>query len=351
MYSPGGADASFQSSIAELSRSGIRFEPCSMPHSVGLSDVSAVIRLRRLLGRLQPDLIHLHSSKAGALGRLAAMMGLRQPVVYTPHATGAHRGAPYALAERILGRLRTSACIAVAPSEVEDLERFRVTTRHRIHQITNGIDIARVRSLAEAQRVEPVDITVCGRICEQKDPLTVAAAAAAVLRDRPQTTFRWVGDGELRATFEGELQRLNVSAQWEVTGWVERPYPYLAATRLVWLASRYESFGYVTLEAMSLGVPVIGTAVAGTRDLIIPEECGLLVGVGDHEALATETLRILSHEAIWLKLASGAERRAVAFSLRGMIEGTAQLYAALLDRGRAAPRHSHTAGDASDQAS
>jgi glycosyltransferase involved in cell wall biosynthesis len=143
-----------------------------------------------------------------------------------------------------------------------------------------------------------------------------------------------VGDGDLRAAFERELQQLGVRKRWEITGWMDSPYGYLRASRLSWLASLYESFGYVTLEAMALGVPTIGTIVAGTRDLIAHGRNGFLVRVGDEESLATLTLRCLDDKPLRETLAANARATAEVMSSGVMVEQTADLYRMLLARGR-----------------
>ncbi|MDP3938137.1 MAG: glycosyltransferase [Deltaproteobacteria bacterium] len=334
-YSPAGADGAFLNGMSELERTGVTFVPFPLQHRVGLADVGAVYRLRGELRRLRPDVLHLHSSKAGAVGRLAAIGAFAGAVVYTPHAMGSHVGWHYGAVEWVLGRLTRATIVAVSPSEYDELRRWRVSSAARLRQITSGIDVEEVERLSRDGDVapEPVDVSVCGRISRQKDPLTVARASARVISARPDTRFRWIGDGDMRVPFERVLARAGIRDHWSITGWVKSAYGYLAATRVLWLASLYESFGYATLEGMALGVPTIGTHVAGTRDLIVDGETGFLVPVGDASALAERTLTYLSDPSLQKSFSERARARCVRFTNSGMIRETAALYL-LLHEGR-----------------
>jgi len=330
VYSPAGADSGLRAALDSLRDADVDVRECHIPHAVGFGDIAAVLRLRAILRATGPDVIHLHSSKAGAVGRLAVMAGMRQPVIYTPHATGAHLGWTYALAEWVLGRTRTDLCIAVSQSEGRDLRRFRVVPESRIREVVNGIDAEAVREFARGLNPPPasVDVTVCARVTSQKDPLAAAKASAHVLQVRPKTRFRWVGDGDMRDRFEAALRGLGIRSSWDITGWVENPYGYMMASRLLWLPSRYESFGYVTLEGMALGVPTIGTKVAGTMDLIMHGDSGYLVDPGDVQRLAAHTVECLDDRALLGRLSAGARARAEAMTVDKMVTGTLAAYAA-----------------------
>jgi len=143
----------------------------------------------------------------------------------------------------------------------------------------------------------------------------------------------------MRTAFERELQTLGVRERWEITGWVGSAYGHMAASRLMWLPSRYESFGYVTLEAMALGVPTIGTRVAGTSDLIADGQNGFLVDVGDDEALASVTIRCLADDRLREALSVRARARADELSLAVMARETAAVYQSLLTPGGRTQHH------------
>jgi len=221
--------------------------------------------------------------------------------------------------------------VAVSPSEYEDVQRWRVAPVERVRQITSGIDVDEVTTLSRHGKIAPdnVDVSVCGRITRQKDPLTIARASELVVRARPGTRFRWIGEGDMRPAFEHALCEAGIRDQWSITGWVKSAYSYVAATKLLWLASLYESFGYVTLEGMALGVPTIGTHVAGTMDLIVDGVSGFLVPVGDAAAIAERTLAYLADRHLQEAISQGALRRCTFFASSNMTHETAALYRSL----------------------
>jgi len=112
----------------------------------------------------------------------------------------------------------------------------------------------------------------------QKDPCFMVEVSRRLLEGQPNLSFVWVGDGELRPHVYRALCIAGVANRWSITGWVDNPYPLLRHADVFALPSAYESFGYTTLEAMILGIPVVATDVAGSRDLVDHGVTGYLVG-------------------------------------------------------------------------
>jgi len=289
-----------------LTSVGIPIVPVAMRRSISpRADIAA---LRQLIGMLQSqrfDIIHLHSSKAGFLGRLAARIaGGSAAVVYSPHGLSflgnrspAERQLYLAL-ERIAGRL-CDRIIALSASEHQIIAQAGLISHDRIAQIENGIPPIALpagfdRAAMRRTLGQPDDAPLIGtvaRLSSQKNPRLFLEAAAQVLRDQPAARFVWCGGGELRAMASAYARELGIDEACCFLGHRNDAHQVLAALDYFWLTSDYEGLPLAPLEAMALRVPIIATDVVGTRDLLA-SGAGLLVPYGDAAALATATIRL-----------------------------------------------------------
>jgi glycosyltransferase involved in cell wall biosynthesis len=314
-----------------LTSVGIPIVPVAMRRSISpRADIAA---LRRLVGVLQSqrfDVIHLHSSKAGFLGRLAARIaGGSAAVVYSPNGLSflgnqspAKRQLYLAL-ERIAGRL-CDRIIAVSASEHDIIAQASLISPDRIVQIENGIPPVVLpadfdRSAMRRTLGQPGDAPLIGtvaRLSAQKNPRLFLEAAARVLCDHPTARFVWCGGGELLETASAYARDLGIAGACCFLGHRNDAHQVLAALDYFWLTSDYEGLPLAPLEAMALRVPIIATDVVGTRDLLA-SGAGLLVPRGDAPALATATMRL-----------ARAPERAAALGLAGyeyyLANGTAE---------------------------
>lgn len=245
--------------------------PWRVGRAIGPGDVPALIELVRLLRRLQPDMVHLHCSKAGAHGRLAArFLGL--PCVFVAHGVSFLRTAKplsrivYRSLERLLA-LGGEPLVACSESEAEHLRRVART----VHVIPNAVDLASLAAISsEAQRPDrPFTVGILGLIKYQRMPDLVRRLCGEA---PPAWRWLWVGDGPLRHLVEG-LPNL------AILGWRE----HADALRLindvdvVLHASRWEGMPNALLEVMALGKPVVVSDVVGTRDIVEHGVDGFLV--------------------------------------------------------------------------
>lgn len=337
VYSPVRMDVRFRQCVDWCSREGIACEEVGMTRAVSLrADIRSVVRLINLVKTRNVRILHLHSSKAGGVGRLAALFLRNVRVVYTPNGNPSHLSWRYGVIEFLLGRIRTDRLIAVSASEYRELARLRYVKRERLIRIDSGIDPTAVVSLATGsylseRMIGRSIVATVGRIARQKDPLFLADVSRIVLDARPDAKFLWIGDGEMRRDFVAAIRRLGVEEAWTITGWVENPYKVLRQASVFALASRYESFGYVTLEAMALGLPVVGTKVAGTMDLVEHQRTGFLVPLGSTNGFADAVIRLLQSERLRRTLGEAGRSRAVRFGADGMAIRTLHVYEELAE--------------------
>ena len=212
--------------------------------------------LRAATAEVRPDVVHLHSSLAGALGRLQPPLPGRPVVVYSPHCFAFERrdvprfrrGA-YRFAEGVLAR-RTDAFICVSPHEAQLARSFAGVAR--VDYVLNAFGLGAIASMP-TDWPETIRIVTVGRVALQKDP-TLFLGILAALRSTGQVEATWVGDGSADA--RSRLDAAGVS----VTGWIPAAKVHDAIvdhTVYLHTAAWEASVPIAVLDAMNSGLPVV----------------------------------------------------------------------------------------------
>ena len=262
-----------------------------------------VAALRRIVAEADPQLVHLHSAKAGLAGRLA-VRGTR-PTVFQPHAWSfAAVAGPTALAARLWERWATRwtdrlLCV----SEQERCEGEAAGLRGSWALAPNGLDLdrfdsARLPVQGQARAVLALDgdgpWAVCvGRLCRQKGQDVLLRAWAGVPARVPGARLALVGEGPERAALEALAAELPEPGSVLFAGQAEDPRDWYVAADLMVLPSRWEGMALAPLEAMACSRPVLLTDVAGARECL-PEGSPAPVPVEDPEALREALVARLS---------------------------------------------------------
>ena len=226
-----------------------------------LKDLKAISEVRRIAKEIQPDIIHLHSSKAGVVGRIA-FNGKDVPLFYTPHGYSflmenyrPMKRRMFHLIERLCAKRN---CTTISCSYGEHQETLKLTCR--AEYINNGINTADLDGmLKRVEKTEhPFTVFTLGRICYQKNPRLFNAIAESM----PGVRFIWIGDGELR----DELTSHNI----EITGWVERETALSISVNadVFLLTSLWEGMPISLLESMYMGKLCVVSDVIGNKDVI-----------------------------------------------------------------------------------
>src|SRR3954454_2497046 len=283
-------------------------------------DDQAVLRkLIKLMRTERFDIVHVHSAKAGVLGRLAARLCQVPVVVCTIHGRdpwwpsspesehqltdlmASHERWLFRRVERALCRI-TDAFLAVSPTVARDAVIAGIAPPGRISVAPSAVDmpvlpkdgVRRARRELGIAPDAPVIGTV-GRIGEQKCPLDFVRMAASVRRRYPDARFVMVGEGELAQQVRDLAGELDVPLL--MTGY-RADAALVAATFDVYVvSSRYEGVGRAVSEALASGRPVVATAVDGVVDLVTHGSTGLLVSPRDVDGLAAATCWLLEHPA------------------------------------------------------
>jgi len=297
-----------------------------------IHDPLGVVELTRLFRRLRPDIVHLNSSKAGVLGRIAAVPA-RVPVrIFTAHgwaykaATGVDSRL-YLLADRAVESL-TSMVICVSENERRAGLAAGVCTAKRSVVIRNAVDVGAAPSQA-GRGDTPVQVVSVGRLAVPKDFSTLVAAMARLPEGRAH--LRVFGDGPLRSELEAQKQALGIDAAVEFAGEVPDARPHLDDADVFVLASLSEGMPVSVLEAMAAGLPVVASAVDGLEEVVIDGKTGFLTPPGDAAALAARLGQLIDDPSLRNALGkAGRERAEEYFSLPAWRDAHFSLYRLLL---------------------
>jgi glycosyltransferase involved in cell wall biosynthesis len=278
------------------------------------ADIHGVRELSTLLAAGDFDIVHTHSSKAGALGRIAARRVGVPAVVHSFHGFPFHdfqsrvtRGALVAI-ERRLGRL-TDYFVTDGTVVAAEAVRLGIAPPDRIRAIASPIDD--IPRLSESERYAarrelgiPRSAKIIGtvaRLSAQKAPLDMVRAIEAL--QRPDVYMVWIGGGELRAKTQRLIDRKRLHDRFLLLGERTDVPKLLPALDLFVMPSLYEGLPCAVVEAMSCGVPVVATAVNSVPEIVISGKTGLLARPGDPLSVTRALAYLLDHPAESMRMA------------------------------------------------
>ena len=272
----------------------------SMGRSINpIRDARAIRSLRREMKKFAPDLISTHASKGGALGRVACL-GLKIPVLYTPHCWSFIDGFPkakvYRKLEKYLAPL-TTKIIAVSEEE-RDLGLAQGVGKPEGTQcIHNGvIDHSGLPGRRSGKDGGPARLVMVGRFEAQKDQPLLLRALAELQHLPWELTL--VGDGPLKPASEELAAKLSISDRVDFAGYSSAVEDQLAAADVFTLVSNWEGFPRSILEAMRAGLPVVVTDVGGSREAVEEGVTGRVVRKGDLNGLIHALQEVLSDAGV-----------------------------------------------------
>jgi glycosyltransferase involved in cell wall biosynthesis len=268
---------------------GAAWFPWAAGREPGVSVLAEAVRLRRIVAAAEPDVIHLHSSKAGLAGRLLTRD--RRPTLFQPHGWSWLAAppwmAPAVLAWERRAARRTTHLICVGRGEARHGHESGVPGRYSI--VRNGVDLTRFRPAGTTDRATArrrmglapeAALALCvGRITRQKgqDVLLSAWPQVRALRPDAELVLLGAADG-LPVRSEGDSGVRFHDPVRDVSAWY-------AAADVVVLPSRWEGLPLTLLEAMAMGRAVVGSDIPGIAEEL-PAGAGALVPPDDPSALA-----------------------------------------------------------------
>ncbi|MGH7354923.1 MAG: glycosyltransferase family 4 protein [Candidatus Rokuibacteriota bacterium] len=293
-----------------------------------VADLRALRQLLDVIRLERPDIVHTHTSKAGFVGRLAARITRVPAVIHQPHGHvfygywGPARTAVFTSLERLAARW-TDLVITLTDRGIEEHLARGIGSRELYATVPSGVPTDALRARAphrDAARArhgvspDAFVIAALGRFVRIKGFDLLVAAWPRVVEALPQARLLLIGDGPERVTLEAQARDLGVAERLRVTGATPDVAGWLAAADALAAPSRNEGMGRALVEAMALGLPVIGAAVGGIPSVVDDGRSGRLVPPEDPKALAAAVIELGRDPALRARLGEGAVARAESFS-------------------------------------
>ena len=244
-------------------------------------DIEAIRRIKNIIKEINPDIIYLHSSKAGGLGRLAISKH-KVKIIYNSHGwyfnakISGIKKMIYALLEKILA-FNTDKIINISESEFEAAKKYRISNENKMVVINNAIDFDRFsinkterENIRKKYNISNTDIVIgiVGRLAEQKDPLTTIKTFEKLCEKYDNLYCMFIGDGELKNTIINYCKEKKIENKVIITGWIENVEKYITAIDIGMLPSKWEGFGLVILEYIAAKKPIVASDIGGISNIL-----------------------------------------------------------------------------------
>lgn len=343
----GGSEGSFES-LANEHGASLSYVPGLRPEIAPLDDLRALVNLVGIVRRFKPHIVHTHTAKAGALGRLAAVLapGPRPVLVHTYHGHvltgyfGPVRNGIFRWIERRLGRF-TDALIGVSSATVRELLALGIAPASKFHVIPIGLELdpllgsSRTDGRSFRDEVGADDDTVLalfvGRLAPIKRVDVLIDALGLAAAEEPRLRLAVAGDGELRSELEAQVARLGLQQRVAFLGFRHDLRAMNAGSDVAVLSSDNEGTPVALIEASAAARPIIATNVGGVAD-IVTSHSGRLVAAGDARGFA-DALADLARDRAGRERMGEAAREHVRerFTAARLLRDVDRLYQSLLD--------------------
>ncbi len=269
------------------------FEQIEMSRAIGSRDLKAIVEVRKLIKKHSPDIVYAHSSKAGAIARVANI-GLKNQCVYNPHgwAFNMRCSKLKRLMYKTIEKIAAPFCdkiVCISETERQSALDKKICKEDKLQVIFNGVDIeAYKKSVHDTVKRRDLGIPedafvvgMVGRISPQKAPDVFVKMAKLVKDKISNTHFIIVGSGEQEDEILKYVRHNGLLDILHITGWVDNPMDYVELFDVACLLSRWEGFGLALPEYMMAGKPIVASNVDAIPNIIDHGKNGLLVAVDD----------------------------------------------------------------------
>jgi glycosyltransferase involved in cell wall biosynthesis len=314
-----------------------------------LRDVRAAFRLARLIRKERPSILHTHTAKAGAVGRIAALLAgsARPPIIVHTFHGHVLRGyfnplttLAFRTLERWLARI-TTVLVAVSPEVRDDLVRMQVAPASKFSVIRLGIELdERVEALDDARGetrrllgVSPDAFVVgwVGRMTAVKRTDDVLKTMRRLVDGGVDAYLLLVGDGPDREHLERYAHELGLAKRCLFVGYQEDVGRFYTAIDALLLPSANEGTPVSVIEALAAGRPAVATRVGGVPDVVREGVDGFLVEVGDAQGLADRLSQLAADPEQRARMgAEGRARVLERYAVERLVDDVDRLYRSLL---------------------
>lgn len=315
------------------------FEQINMSRAIGGNDLKAIKEVRTLIKKYNPDIVYAHSSKAGAIARVANI-GLNNLCVYNPHgwAFNMRCSAKKKIMYTVIEKMAAPFCdkiICISDAEQQSALDKKICKKNKLQVIFNGVDIEsyenRVHGVIKKKDLNILEdalvVGMVGRMSSQKAPDIFIRMARKVKDKVPNAQFIIVGNGTQEEEIRKYAEDNGFSDSLYITGWVDDPMGYVELFDIACLLSRWEGFGLALPEYMMAGKPIVASRVDAIPNIIQDGENGLLVEVDDDIGASEAVLRLYQDEELRNRVvARGLEDVHNRFNVRRVSEEHEKLF-------------------------
>jgi glycosyltransferase involved in cell wall biosynthesis len=317
------------------------------------SDREAYRKIKQIIEEFQPDIVHTHAAKAGALGRKAAKACGVPVIVHTFHGHVFHsyfgkvKTQLYKIIERRLAKLSTGI-IAISPIQKEELSSIhRICSPDKIKVIPLGFDLLKFQeNLVEKRKVtrqtwklneDEVAVAIVGRLAPIKNHKLFLDVIALLAEKGVHARYFIVGDGQEKPAIEQRAIELEnqYGLKIELTSWIKDIATFNAGMDIICLSSDNEGTPVSLIEAQASGVPVISTDVGGVKDILDEGNTGFVVPKKDPGAFGEKLQLLIENKEIRAKMSqNGWNFVRDKFHYTTLVKNMADYYTELIEKTR-----------------
>jgi glycosyltransferase involved in cell wall biosynthesis len=323
----------------------VRIMPCMKRNLSLLNDIKSFLQLLKIIKREKPDIVHTHTAKAGAVGRLAAYMAGVPIIVHTfhghtfKHYFGKLKTHGFIYVEKLLGNI-TNKIITISPLQRRDIvDIYKIAPSHKVSVIPNGFELDKFfsnhrngvlkKSLSLDKQTHLIGII--GRIVPIKNHFMALDVLKQLLAESENFHLVVVGDGKDRKKVEKYARELKLEDNVHFTGWVNNIEKIYEGLDAVILTSWSEGTPVAIIEAMASHVPVVSTNVGGIMDILPGPYKALTCEAGEPDEMTKQIKKLVFKNAVSSEDVENAYLHAILnYSYKRLINDIDDLYQKLL---------------------
>lgn len=309
-------------------------EPKLTRNIAPIKDLICAIKLRSILKKLSPDIVSLHSSKAGIIGR-TALLGSKIPCIFTAHGWAFADGVSekrkklYIFIERFFSNF-CKKIITVSRQDKELAIKYNVADNNKQIVIHNGMPDKSIEFPKMNNINETLKLITVARFSEQKDHTSLLMALSSL--SQKNWTLDLIGKGPLEDEIKQLASKLDLSEKINFLGERHDVSKLLANADIFILPSNWKGLPRSIIEAMSFSLPIIASDVGGVREMVSSAN-GYLIPRGDSKAISSAVNTLIENQDIRVRM--GNESRKIYFNyfnFNKMLNETHKLYQKIIEK-------------------
>jgi len=295
-------------------------------------DLASAWKLSRIIRRFAPAVVHAHDPHAVSMAGLALSFGAPtpRPLVIASRRVDFHlQGNSFSQ-----WKYRQVDGFIAASGAIRDILVHDGIPASRVEVVHDGIDVEKIGHLPAVDlhaeywlpHGAPVVVNV-GALVGHKGQRHLIEAMPLVMREVPDAHLVIFGEGDLRAALEKQVKHLSLDKRVLLPGFREDVLALVKSSDLFVMSSVTEGLGSAVLDAMAMGLAVVGTRAGGIPEAVVDGQTGLLVEPGAPAPLAAAIVRMLKDPALRRRYGeAGRVRVNECFGVERLVEGTLAAY-------------------------